>query len=167
MGMDNFNITLLYDNVTVVREKEYWKLKGFSDHNIGEIYDYLITICDKDKNDHWIYDNCIDVRLYNSCGWFQGFELVGCLSFLKGGVEECYNFYELWNRRMPLKIYVLDQEIEVKNFKELYQIVSEKNKDKIEIFKKSYGDIEVKATGSNFRKIINKQNNWLYKLFHH
>ncbi len=82
-------------------------------------------------------------------------------------MEDCWDFYEVWNRRVPLKIYVLNQEIEVKNSEELYEVVSEKYKEKIEIFKKSYGDIEVKATGSEFRKIINKQNNWLYRLLHH
>lgn len=167
MGMDNFNITLLYDNVTVVRERGFWKLEGFSNYMLKEVHDYLIMMCDTNKNGHHIYDECIDVRIHESRGWFQGFELVGCLSFLKGGVKDCWDFYEVWNRRVPLKIYVLNQEIEVKNSEELYEVVSEKYKEKIEIFKKSYGDIEVKATGSEFRKIINKQNNWLYRLLHH
>lgn len=167
MGMDNFNITLLYDKVTILQEGQCWKLKGFSEYDIGRIYDYMNVMCNKEKNNNWTYDNCINIYLYDFAGFFQGFELVGCLSYLEGGVEDCYEFYELWKSKIPLKIYILNQAVEVKNSKELYKIVEEKYQEKMEIFKKRYGNIEIKATSTDFQKQMKKRKNWLYKFLHH
>lgn len=83
MGMDDFKMTLLSDQVTVVREGEYWKLEGHSNCDVGSIHTSLNEICKMGKTDSWTYDDCIIVWTYDHRGYFQGIHLTGCLSYIK------------------------------------------------------------------------------------
>ncbi len=72
MGMDNFNITLLYDNVTIVREREFWKLGGVSNYMVREVHDYLIMMCDTKKMVNIYMMIALTLGYVKAVGGFRG-----------------------------------------------------------------------------------------------
>ena len=64
-----------------------------------------------------------------------------------------------------LNIFVLNQEVKVENFNALYEVVCFMYSEKIRIFKKQYGNIELKVTSGNFYDEIRKRKRWYYKIF--
>lgn len=168
MGMESFNIMILPENVNIIRDREYWRLCGTTEIAIESVENELKEMCNMQRKDkEYVMDECIDIKLYENEQYFQGFELRGCLSYIRGGIEDCYNFYEYWKDKIPLKICILNQVVEVRDASELYQTLCNMYSKKIQIFKRQYDDIELKTTSSSFYTKIKKRKRWYYKLFSH
>ena len=166
MGMESFNIMMLPENVSIVRDNEWWNLQGTAQVKVNIIRNQLSNICNIDNgNNEYIYNDCIDIKVYDNEQCFQGFELRGCLSYLEKGIEYCFNFYEYWKDKIPLKIYILNKPIDVQDSKDLYKIICDMYSEKINIFRKQYGNIEIKVTSGKFYNEIKKRSKWYYKLF--
>ena len=164
--MESFNIMMLSENISINQNKEYWKLYGTTEINLDVIKDDLAKMCTvTSKNNEYVFKQCIDIKVYENNQLFQGFELRGCLSYLREGVKVCYDFYECWKEKIPLNIFVLNQEVKVENFNALYEVVCFMYSEKIRIFKKQYGNIELKVTSGNFYDEIRKRQRWYYKIF--
>ena len=165
MGMESYNIMLLPKNINIKREDAYWKLCGTTDILLNAIEDDLEKLCIKvNKNKEYVFAQCIDVKLHGDKIFFQGFELRGCLSYL-AGVEACYNFYEFWKNKIPLNIFILNQIVNVESSNDLYETICYMYSEKIKLFNKQYGDIELKVTSGNFYREIKKRKRWYNKLF--
>ncbi|MDY4077768.1 MAG: hypothetical protein SOY42_03115 [Clostridium sp.] len=166
MGMESFNIMMLPENISISRNNDYWKLCGKTEIKLDVIEDDLVNMCIvTDKNNEYIFKQCIDIKVYETNKLFQGFEFRGCLSCLEEGVKACYDFYECWKEKIPLKIYVLNEEIKAKNCNDLYEVICYMYSEKIKIFKRQYGNIELKVTSGNFYNEIKKRKRWYYKIF--
>lgn len=166
MGLESYNIMILPKNVSIIRDNEYWRLCGTSEVRLNVIEDNMMKICRRTgKNAEYVLNKCLDIKLYEDKLFFQGFEIRGCLSYLKGGIEECYNFYEFWKDKIPLNIFVLNQLVKVESVNDLYEVICYMYSEKIKIFKNQYGDIELKVTSGNFYHKIKKRNKWYYKIF--
>lgn len=166
MGMESYNVMILPVNINIIKDKEYWKLCGNTEMNISAIEHELAKLCiNSGKNNEYILNQCVDIKVYKENMQFQGFELRGCLSYLKGGVETCYDFYSFWKDIVPLNIFILNQMVKVENANDLYEVVCSMYSEKIKIFKKQYGDIELKVTSGNFYHEIKKRKRWYYKVF--
>lgn len=167
MGLESYNVTILPENVSIIRDKEYRRLCGASDINIGMIYDRLTKLCGGNNQRHkYVFNKCIDVMVYEDNMKFQGFELKGCLSYLKGGSEECYNFYKLLGSEVNLNIYILNKKINIKDSDDLYNAISTMYSEKIEIFRKQYGNIELKMTCGGFYQEMERRKRWYNKIFY-
>lgn len=165
MGMESYNIMLLPENVSIVREKEYWKLCGATEIYINVIEDELKKLCiNSSKNNEYILKECVDIKVYEKKMFFQGFELRGCLSYLEGGIKICYEFYKFWKDIVPLNFFVLNQIINIENENDLYETICYMYSEKIKIFKKQYGDTELRVTSGNFYHEIRKRNKWYYRI---
>ena len=166
MGMESYNIMILPENVNIVREKEYWKLCGTTEIFVSVIENELKKLCiNSSKNNEYILNQCGDIKMYKDKMLFQGFELRGCFSYLEGGVKICYEFYEFWKDIVPLNIFVLNELINIENENDLYETICYMYSEKINIFKKQYGDIELKVTSGNFYQEIRRRKKWYYKIF--
>lgn len=167
MGMESFNIMILPCNINIVRNKEYWGLSGTTEIKVDFVTAEIRKMRNiKKKKGGYVIERCIEVKLYEKDNCFQGFELRGCLSYLKGGIDICYNFYNYWEARIPMKLYIHNQEVEVHSSTELYKVISNMYFEKINIFAKQYGSIEMKVTcGDFYRKI--KRKIWLHKVNSH
>ncbi len=67
---------------------------------------------------------------------------------------------------VPLKIYILNQEVKAENAKQLNKFIRSMYNDKITIFQKQYGHVQFKVTCDEFYKEIKKRNKWYYKILH-
>ena len=124
MGMESYNIMILPENVNIVREKEYWKLCGTTEIFVSVIENELKKLCiNSSKNNEYILNQCVDIKMYKDKMLFQGFELGGCFSYLEGGVKICYEFYEFWKDIVPLNIFVLNELINIENENDLYETI--------------------------------------------
>ena len=168
MGLESYNILLLPENVSIIRENEYWKLCGASDISVNIIHEELDKLCSR-KNQYpdYVLDGCIEIRVYEDKMLFQGLELRGCLSHLKGGAEECYQLYQLLNGKVPLDLFILNEKIEINNSNDLYDALCNMYSDKLKIFRKQYENIELKATCGDFYKEIKRRRRWYNKLLYH
>lgn len=168
MGLESYNILLLSENVSSIREKEYWKLCGASDISVNIIHEELDKLCSrKDQYPDYVLDGCIEIRMYEDKMLFQGLELKGCLSYLKGGAEECYQLYKLLNNKVALNIFILNEKIEINNSNDLYDTLCSMYSEKLKIFRKQYENIELKATCGDFYKEIKRRRRWYNKLLYH
>lgn len=164
--MESYNIMILPKQISIIRDNEYWRLSGETKIYLNAIEEGLTKLCDKGGNNgEYLFSKCIDVKLYKDKMFFRGFELRGCLSYLSGGIEACYDFYRFWSDIIPLDIYIFNEKVEVESANDLYESICCKYSKKIEIFKKQYGDIELRVTSGNFYHEIKKQNKWYYKIF--
>ena len=76
MGMESYNIMILPENVNIVREKEYWKLCGTTEIFVSVIENELKKLCiNSSKNNEYILNQCVDIKMYKDTMLFQGFEL--------------------------------------------------------------------------------------------
>lgn len=167
MGMESYNILILPENVSIIRDNEYWRLLGASDVNIDIIYDRLAKLCGRSNQWHeYVFDQCIDVKVYEENMQFQGFELRGCLSYLKGGSEECYNFYKLLGSEIDLNVFIMHKKINIKNSDDLYNAICIMYSKQIEIFRKQYGNIELKVTSGGFYQEMERRGRWYNKIFY-
>ena len=66
---------------------------------------------------------------------------------------------------VPLNIFVLNELINIENENDLYETICYMYSEKINIFKKQYGDIELKVTSGNFYQEIRRRKKWYYKIF--
>ncbi len=164
MGMESYNIMLLPENVSIIREKEYWKLCGATEIYLNIIEDELKKLCMiSNENNEYIFKECVDIKVYKEKMFFQGFEMRGCLSYLEG-INTCYEFYKFWKDIVPLNFYVLNQIINIENADDLYEIICNMYSEKIKIFKKQYGDVELRVTSGKFYREIRRRNKWYYKI---
>lgn len=170
MGMESFSIIALPYQVNIVKEEEYWYLKGSSEILSKEFESQLKSIGAikyNSNDDEWILDDCIEMKEYKYNDFFQGLEIKGCLSYLRQGAELCYELLKkLDDKIVPLKVFILHEKVEFKDSEELYFHLNEKYNDKIRIFQKQYNSIELKVTCGNFYKEIEKRKKWYYKIFH-
>lgn len=167
MGMESYNVTILPENVSIIRDNEYWILCGASDINIDIIHDRLARLCGRNNQCHeYVFNECIDVKVYEDNMQFQGLELRGCLSYLKGGSEECYNFYKLLGSELDLNIFIMNKKINIKNSDDLYNAICIMYSEKIEIFRKQYGNIELKMTSGGFYQEMKRRRRWYNKIFY-
>lgn len=169
MGIESFNIMALPEEVNIVRDKEYWYLDGSSHllvKNIERELDKIGAI--KSGNGEWILEDCLEIKEYREEAFFQGFEVRGCLSCMQYGVNLFYEFFEVFNKSIvPLKVYIFNKEIIIEDAQQLYILIKTLYNEKISIFQKQYGDIEIKVTCSNFYNEVKKRKKWYYKLLHY
>ena len=167
MGMESYNILMLPENVNIIRDDECWRLQGTSDINIDIILDRLTKLCGRSKQRHeYVFNQCIYVKVCEDNMQFQGFELRGCLSYLKGGSEECYNFYKLLGSELDLNIFIMHKKINIKNSDDLYNAIRIMYSEKIDIFRKQYGNIELKMTSGGFYQEMERRGKWYNKIFY-
>lgn len=167
MGMESIEITALTKETSICRQNEYWYLEGNGGLPLSAIEEYFCTHKIKKSGDKkWILDNCIEIIIYSDGFYFQGFELKICISYLKNGINDCYNFLQMFNKDIiELDIYVLNKKITAGDPFKLYDMINMMYKDKIEIFKKQYGNMEIKTTSSDFYSKIKLYNKLWYRLY--
>lgn len=168
MGMESYSITLLPSNVNIVRKSDYWHIEGCSGLPIRDFELALDKIGAERTGDAiWIINNCIELMQFSNNDFFQGLEVKGCLSYLEGGIDLCYDLIKLLNDNiLKTNVFVLNQMVEIENAQDLYNIVKSMYKDKITIFNRQYDNIELKVTCGEFYKEIEKKRKWYYKIFH-
>lgn len=167
MGMESYNIMLLPYNVQINRCQEYWTLCGSSDLPVSAINQIMDNLCKGNTNEEeYIFGDIIDVKLYSENDYFQGVEIRGCLSCIEEGVKKSYELYQFLNQMIPLDFYVLNQKVNVDNEKELYDRICWSYSEKIEWFRKQYGDKKILVTSGNFYNEIKKRRRWYYRIFH-
>lgn len=168
MGMESFSVLAISKDVENIKENGIWGLRGRSVIAISNIDIQLermgAVLISKRR---WLFDNCIEITEYEDGGFFQGIEFKGCLSWLNEGVEIVFKFLQsLLEILSDLDVFVLGQKAQAKTSKELYAVLVERYKDKITIFERQYGKIQLKATCGAFYKEMEKREKWYYKLFH-
>ena len=165
MGMESYNVLILPENVSIIRDDKYWRLGGTSEIDIHVINDELTKLCNKgNRHNEYVLNKCIDIKVYEDKAMFQGFELRGCLSFLKGGTQECFDFYKFWNGKLPLKLFIMNKMIDIESSIDLYNAIYDMYSDKIDIFRKQYGNIEWRISSSNFYSEMKKRKKWYNKM---
>lgn len=170
MGMESYNIMLLPENVQIIYIKDLWHLEGSSGLSMDEVNRILKDMCRRRpknwRDDTWILEECIDILVYTEDTQFQGFELRGCLAYFEEGLKLCYQFYESWNRRCPLTLYVMNQAKKVSSYQDFHDVVLEEYSAKLEWFRNNYSLIMgEKVTTGNYQKLYHKKNRWYYKLY--
>lgn len=160
MGVESFNIMALVEQASIVREKEYYFINGSSIVPYKNFELELEKLANK-KDYFWILDECIEIIGYHSNEFFQGMEIRGCFSYLDKGIDLCFELIDTISKKViPLKVYILNQEVEVENAGQLDEWIRLLYKDKITVFQKYYGNIQFKVTCSEFYKGIKKRNKW-------
>ncbi len=136
MGMESFNIMALADEVYIIRKNQYRYINGNS--NILYKNFKLDQLSNITRNDFkWVLDNCIEIIGYHSNGFFQGIELRGCFAYLDEGIDLCFQLINSISKKIvPLKIYILNQEVKAENAKQLDEFIRSMYNDKITIFQK-------------------------------
>ena len=167
MGMENIDIMALTKETNICRKNEYWFLEGVGNLPLSRIEEYFRTHkIKKVNNKDWVLNKCIEIRVYSEGLHFQGFEFKICISYLKKGINICYDFLQMFNKDITgLDIYILNKKIKAENSFELYDIINTMYEDKINMFKKQYGNVEIKTTSGNFYSKIRHYNKLYYKLF--
>lgn len=167
MGMESYNIIVLLNGVSIKYEDCYQKLIGKSVVKLLEIEARLRDIGVQHIQDlKWIYDDYLELFIYQGDGYFQGIEIKGCLSWLNGGVNDSFkiiNDLKEWYDKV--EIYILGQKVEISREEEFYKNLYELYNEKIKLFNKQFNNIKLKATCGEFYKEINRQSKWYYKLF--
>lgn len=165
MGMESFQIIVLPEGVEIYRENGYWYLNGSSNIRMKEFEKKLKQVgAVNDKNMDWIYDDCIEIRVEEENGSFQGLEIRGCFSWIRAGVDACFQLMQDLKKEIPFEIFIMYQKVEGKNAEELYRILTERYQKKIENFYRQFPHMELKVTCSEFYKEIDRQNRWYYKI---
>lgn len=167
MGMESYNIMLLAHNVSIVKKHEYWGLSNYSDMSENTIKKAINQLCNCGmKENEYVFRDIIDVKVYCENNYFQGIETRGCISCLEEGIKRFYELYYKMNEIIPIHVYVLDQRIDIHNENELYDTICNLYSDKINLFKRQYGDEELIVSSGGFYNEINKRKKWYYKIFH-
>lgn len=168
MGMESYNITILAQGVSIEYENSYQKLIGYSMVDILDIEEKLRSIgmrCIQDTK--WLFDDCLELYLYQKNGKLQGIEIKGCLSWLKEGVIDSFqifNKYEEWYGEF--EVYILGEKVKCNSEEQLNAYIQESYKKKIDLFNKQYNNIELKVTCGEFYKEMRKRTKWYYKWFY-
>ena len=166
--MESFNITGLVQGVLIEYENNYQKLIGSSEIDILDIKEKFKSLgMQYIQENKWIFDDYLEVYVYEKEGKFQGIEIKGCISWMKEGVKDSFqivNKCKEWYGE--LDIYILGKKIWCDSKDGLDKYVQEAYKNKINLFNRQYGNVKLKVTCSNFYKEINRQNKWYYKLFY-
>lgn len=168
MGMESYSITLLPSDVNIIRKNDYWYLEGCSELLIQDFELLFNKIGAERRGDViWVMNNCIELIQFSNNKFFQGLEVRGCLSYLEEGIGLCYDLIKFLNDNiLKMNIYILNQKVEIETAQDLYNIINNMYKDKITIFNRQYGNIELKITSGEFYKEIKKRRKWYYKIFH-
>ena len=166
MGMESYNLLFLHENSRIVyKQQEYvWYVSGISDLPVSQIQGLLTETCSQVTEDKWVFDECIDILIYHEDGWFQGLELRGCLAYFDKGIEHCYACYQRWSETIPLQIYIMNQPVQVADCGEFHDLVAEAYGEKIEWFRRVYGDIEWKVSSGGFYREHRKRQSLWYRL---
>ena len=166
MGMESYSIMIVPKEVSLVCEEGYQKIIGRSEIDIVDVEEKLKSkVGQFVMNGRFIYDECLELFLYQQEGKLQALELKGCLSWLKEGVKNSFQLISyLQDEYGELDTYVLNKKIEYEKESELHQEICIAYNDKIAIFEKQYGNIELKATCGNFYKEVVKHTKWYYKI---
>lgn len=167
--MESFSIMALADEVSIMRKKEYRYINGSSNVPYKDFELELKKMSNVRKDGYiWLLDGYLEIIGYNFNGFFQGIELKGCLSYLNGGIDLCFEFIKIINNKItPLKIYILNQEVEIESSNQLCEFTKHMYNDKITIFQKQYGNVQLKVTCGEFYKEMKKRSKWYYKMLHH
>ncbi len=168
MGMESFNIMALADEVYIIRKNQYRYINGTSNIHYKNFKLELDQLSNITRDDFkWVLDNCIEILGYHSNGFFQGIELRGCFAYLDESIDLCFKLIDIISKKIvPLKIYILNQEVKAENSKQLREFIRNMYNDKITIFQKQYGHVQFKVTCGEFYKEIKKRNKWYYKILH-
>ena len=167
MGMESYNIMLLANSVSIVKNHEYCEIRCHSNLPKFKIKKLLVELCDCGINENeYIYREIVDVKVYFENNYFQGIEMRGCLSCVQEGIERCYELYNYIKMIIPLNFYVLNQMVDIKNEGQLYDTICNYYSEKINLFQKQYGDEELIASTRTFYKILKKRKRWYYKIIH-
>ena len=166
--MESYSITVLVKGVSIEYEDSYQKLIGSSEIDIWDTKEKLSSIGIQYIQDvKWIFDDYLEMYIYEKNEKLQGIEIKGCISWIKEGVKDCFqivNRFKEWYGE--LEIYILGKKVWCHSEEELDKYVQEVYKNKIELFNRQYNDIKLKVTCGNFYKEIDIRNKWYYKLFH-
>lgn len=168
MGMESYNVTALAKGVSYEFEDSYQKLIGSSEIDIFEVKDKLRSIGIQFIQDgRWIFEDYLELYIYEKNGKFQGMEIKGCISWIKEGVQDSFQIINKCKDWFgELEIYILGEKVPCHSEEEFDKYVQERYKNKIDLFNRQYNNIKLKVTCGNFYKEMNKRNRWYYKLFH-
>lgn len=167
MGIESYNILILFQDVDIITNNGSWKLLGKSKYYISEITDILKSMqLENTYNNEWVYDKSIEIKIYEEDNYIQGVEIRGCFSYLEEGIVNCYIIIENINEVInQLSIYILNEKVWIENKDDLYNCICTKYKEKIEIFKKQYNNIKLKVTCGEFYYEIYKKKKWYRGLY--
>lgn len=167
MGIESYNILVLFEDVTITTSSGSWKLLGKGKCYTSKLTDILKSMQMENSYDNeWIYDKSIELKIYDEESYIQGVEIRGCFSYLEEGIVNCYRIIKNINEVInPLSIFILNEKVCFETKDELYNFICTKYKEKIEIFKKQYNNITLKLTCSEFYTEVYKEKKW-YKLLY-
>ena len=168
MGMESYSITVLSKQVSIKYERSFQKLVGSSLYEVLDV-EKKMRECGIQyiQNGKWIYNDCLELFIYQQNGKFQGIEIKGCLSWLSEGVKDCFSLINNFQRCYgEFDIYILGQKVLCTSEEVLGQYVYNAYIQKIELFIRQYGNISLKVTCGNFYREMDRQNKWYYKLIH-
>ena len=166
MGMESYQITVLVKGVLIEYEDSYQKLIGSSEIDVSDVREKLRNIGAKRIQDiKWIFDDYLELYIYERNGKFQGIEIKGCISWIREGVKDSFQIINICKEWYgELDIYVLGEKIGCHSEEELGEFVQKVYEDKINFFNRQYNDIKLKVTCGNFYKEMERRSRWYYKL---
>lgn len=167
MGMEGYSILLTAREVQIIHRGSCWRLEGKSNYYSNDLNKILKEMnMDNTDDEEWVFDRCLELRIHSKDNYLQGIEMRGCLSHLEEGIRSCYEIIKQIDKKVvPVDIYILNERVKIASFTELYQVICEGYKDKIDIFKERYKDIKLKVTCKEFYKEVEKRNRWYYRVF--
>lgn len=165
--MESYSLTILAPHIVIRKNKDYWEIEGESHILTEQVNNYFKTLdLMKNKDGVWEYDNIVEMHIMSKNKFFQGIEIKGCLGYFEEGMKICFDFINRFSENIiDVNVYVLNEPISKETLYMFYEETKAKYQEKIMIFKKQYGDINIKATCGQFYQKVFKRDKWYYKLF--
>lgn len=168
MGMESYSITILAKEVMLSKCNGFQKLTGCTDVDLNKIRSILEVVGVELKTENlFVYDECLELFLYEQDNKFQGIEVKGCISWMEEGIKSAY---KLLNNFMILygdcDIYVLGKKINFVSSDELYGLINVEYNDKIGVFNKQYNNMKLKVTCSKFYSNKKYKKRFINRIFH-
>lgn len=167
MGIESYTIMILFQGVEIYNNNNYWNIVGKSNYITREIVREIekMSIENLYKNE-FLFENIIEIKIYEEEEYIQGIEMRGCLSCMESGIKSCYKFInELKSLGTEYSIWILNKKTKIENEKQLYNEINSSYYLKIESFKKQYENINLKTNCSEFYNKIYKRNKWYMKIY--
>lgn len=166
MGLESFNIAIVSEYVEVSKNGESFCVMDKSNIKSYEIKNIFNDKCMKIKDNMYIFNDCVDIFIYELENYLKYIELKGCFSCYNKCIESFYSLFSILNEKEKQKIYILDTEYKFHNREEFDSIIHKHYDLKRELFRRQYGENEIVVSSSNFYNQIKKQNNFINRLIH-